>query len=296
MMKMAKRTLITFASWEDRFVLGLGVDMSKFKVDEVCAFYFDEYKEMTARNRHVAEDVCGELLRFVKLSAVDPVSTWATIVETVGDLASDRQEILMDFSTMPREAMWYVLWAAEQGGTEVECLYHSPEEYGREWLSRDPHSPRMAFKLSGIADPSKRTALLITAGYDIQRVRRLVNWCEPEILMVGIQEGGRFSRNEDVMRSAEAELTKNVGCNVFKLDAFGDSFGEVEIVDELKQVTDTHNVILASMGPKLTALSLYRVQRTNQNIGLVYAPAGQYNENYSRGIGRLYSCRIATVA
>ena len=294
MKRVANRTLITFASWEERFVLGLIANLDKFDVDEVWVFYFDEYKEMTAENRGKASKVAGSKLHLEMLSAVDAVSTWAAVVSRVGDLTSTRERLLIDYSTMPREIMWYVLWAAEQRGADVECLYHSPKEYGIEWLSRDPRAPRMAFKLSGIADPSRRTALLITAGYDIQRVRRLVNWCEPERLMVGVQEGGRFSRNEDAMRIAEAELTKHAGCSTFKLDAFGESFGEVEIVNELRKVIDSHNVILASMGPKLSALSLYRIQRTHENVGLVYAPAGQYNEKYSRGIGQLYSRRMGT--
>ena len=150
----------------------------------------------------------------------------------------------------------------------------------------------MVFKLSGVADPSRPTALLATAGYDIQRVWRLVHWCEPDRLMVGVQEGGRFERNKDVMRSAEKEFVKERGWDVFRLNAFERGFGEVEISKQLEGIASTHNVILASMGPKLTALSLYRIQQRCENVGLVYASAGQYNEAYSKGIGELYSCRI----
>lgn len=288
---MNKSNLVTFASWEERFVLGLEANLNQFQLGTVCVLYFDEYKEDTARNRGVVESLV-EGVNFVMLRADDPASTWKKSIETVSELARGSEELFVDVSTMPREIVWYVLWAAEQAGVGVRCLYYSPKDYGDEWLSRDPRAPRMAFKLSGMADPSKATALLVTEGFDEQRVWRLVNWCEPDRLMVGVQEGGRFKRNEDVMRNALREFTREPGWDVFKLDAFGPRFGEVEILEQLGGVSDTHNVILASMGPKLTALALYRIQRRYEDMGLVYAPAGQYNKTYSRGIGEFYSCRM----
>lgn len=290
-MSNARTTLIIFASWEDRFLLGLKNNLSNFKhIDRVCVFYFTEYGHLTQTNRAAMSDVGPK--EMVELRATDAVFSWQVCVQKVKELSESSEKLLVDFSTMPREIMWYILWEAREANAVLECVYYSPDDYGADWLSRDPRAPRMAFKLSGLADPSKRTALLVTTGYDIQRVWRLVHWCEPDRLMVGVQEGGRFERSKDVMRDAQREFGKTEGWDVFGLNAFADDFGESKIVDRLRSVASTHNVILASMGVKLTALPLYKIQQRDDNMGLVYAPAGEYSVSYSKGIGEVYSCRI----
>ena len=290
-MSNTRATLIIFASWEDRFLLGLEKNHLKFEqIDRTCVFYYVEYLDMTESNRVAISDYGPK--EMVELRAADPLFSWKVCVQKVRELSESSEELLVDFSTMPREIMWYILWETREANATLECLYYSPDDYGADWLSRDPRAPRMAFKLSGLADPSKRTALLVTTGYDIQRVWRLVHWCEPERLMVGVQEGGRFERSKDVMRDARHEFGKIEGWEVFGLDAFAEDFGESKIVDRLESVSNTHNVMLASMGVKLTALPLYRIQQRNDSMGLVYAPAGEYSESYSKGIGEFYSCRI----
>ena len=285
--------LITFASWEDRFVMGFEKDMIRYSVRTVVVFYLDKYADITADNRARVDELSGDVSRSsIELKVEDPALSWRTVVKMVEQLAMEGRDLVLDFSTMPREFVWYVLWAAERAGVGVDCLYHTPDDYGESWLSRDPHTPRMAFKLSGIADPAKRTALLIALGYDTQRARRLINWCEPNRLMVGKQVGDRFSRNQDTMDAAQEELEKQFDCEFFEVDAFGDRRGKIEIAEQINQVLETHNLILASMGPKLTALALYELQREHPHIGLVYAPAGQFNEDYSKGIGDCFFCRI----
>lgn len=296
-MSSARSILICFASWEDRFVLGIKKNLARFeRIDKVCVFYFKEYAEITKRNRAAITDI-GRPKEMVELCAADPVASWKVCIQKVKELSETSAHLLLDFSTMPREIMWYILWAFRGGNTAVDSIYYSPAKYGKGWLSRDPRPPRMAFKLSGLADPSKRTALLVTTGYDIQRVWRLVHWCEPDRLMVGVQEGGPFAeRSKDVMEEAEREFGKKAGGEVFGVDAFADDFGESVIADRLSRVKTTHNVVLASMGVKLTALPLYKIQQRDERMGLVYAPAGEYSKSYSEGVGRFYSSRVVSNA
>ena len=292
-MNNKRRALVTFASWEDRFVLGCSATLAELQCQSICVFYFDAFWEMTSGNRRLVIEGAGDSVKpdFVELSWDDPASTWLVVVDTITTMAGRVDELAMDFSTMPREIMWYVLWAAEEAHIPVECRYGSPARYGGDWVSRDPLPPRMAFKVSGIAEPSKLTALVITIGFDPARVQRMVRWCEPNKLVVGLQEGERFRQNKDAMDAAKLIL-KPYRPVYFDVDAFGNDFGEAAIVEEVKEHLDSHNVVLASMGPRLGALALYRIQREFRQTGLVYAPAGQYNEDYSIGMGERYSIRV----
>ena len=81
------------------------------------------------------------------------------------------------------------------------------------------------------------------------------------------------------------ELKEEFGCEMFELDAYAPDLGRRAIADALKSFGESHNVIMASLGPKPTSISLYRLQRARQDTGLVYAPANEFNESYSIGIG-----------
>lgn len=290
-----KRALIAFASWEERFVSGCEVALAEFACDSVCVFYFDRFAELTDRNREVLGDGGRgwPVPKFVELGWRDPALAWRMVVDEIEELAGSVEELVLECSTMPREVIWYVLWAAEQRNTPVECRYFSPEDYGGDWISRDPLVPRMAFKISGIADPSKATALVVTVGFDPARVQRLVRWCEPTKLIVGEQVGERFRQNKKAMDTMRNILKKSYRDSVFfKVDAFGRDFGEDAIMGQVEDVLDSHNLVLASMGPRLGALALYRIQRRFSQTGLVCAPAGQYNTDYSIGSGSRYSSRM----
>ena len=284
---------MTFASWEDRFVLGCSATLAELQCESICVLYFDAFAEVTSKNRKLIEERTSASVKpdFVELNWHDPASTWLVVVETIERLSGRVDELVMDFSTMPREIMWYILWAAEQEHTPVECRYGSPDDYGADWVSRDPMPPRMAFKVSGVAEPSRPTALVITIGFDPARVQQMVRWCEPSKLVVGLQEGARFSQNKDAMEAAKLIL-KPYQPTFFDVDAFGNDFGEAAIAKEVEGRLDSHNVVLASMGPRSGALALYRVQREFSQTGLVYAPAGQYNQDYSIGMGERYSSRV----
>ena len=186
---------------------------------------------------------------------------------------------------MPREIIWYMLWMIEQNNVIARYVYHSPREYGDDWLSRDPRAPRLVYKLSGIASPSAKTVLIVTAGYDLQRVKRLLNWYEPNKSMIGVQSESKFRRNDEAMAEYNI-LEKEYDCEIFELDAFSDDFGMEVIKEKLEGIDPSYNIIMGSLGPKLTAITLYKIQRQKQEIGLVYAPSNQFNENYSTGIGR----------
>ena len=72
------------------------------------------------------------------------------------------------------------------------------------------------------------------------------------------------------------------------MNAFAEDCGLDCIRQQLDSLESKHNIILGSLGPKLTAVSLFCLQRKNPDIGLVYAPAREFNERYSFGIGDTY--------
>lgn len=286
--------LIAFASWEDRFRLGFSRNLDKSRVRRALIFYFSSYADRTRENREAIVNVCGaENIEYtpVELDIDKPAHNWRKVLDSIGSVVADCQNALIDISTMPREIIWYALWLLNQNSMSTRYIYHSPDNYGNAWLSRDPRSPRLVYKLSGIAAPSVKTALLIIVGFDPQRAERLISWCEPAKLMIGIQNPSRFERNEEAMKDYD-EIIKKFGgeydCDIFELDAYAEDRGMAVVERMLKPLDCSYNVIMSSLGPKLTAITLYRLQRKQQNRGLVYAPSNEFNQEYSIGIGECF--------
>ena len=282
--------LITFASWEDRFRFGFERNLDKAKFREALVFYFGSYAPRTQENRKMVDAVCKtKNIRYtpVELDIDKPADNWRTVLKNIDKFLAESKEILIDISTMPREIIWYMLWMIEQNNVIARYVYHSPREYGDDWLSRDPRAPRLVYKLSGIASLSAKTVLIVTAGYDLQRVKRLLNWYEPNKSMIGVQSESTFRRNDEAMAEYNI-LEKEYDCEIFELDAFSEDFGMEVIREKLEGIDPSYNIIMGSLGPKLTAITLYKIQRQKQEIGLVYAPSNQFNENYSTGIGQCF--------
>ena len=292
---MKNDLLITFASWEDRFRLGFDRDLENGGFQKALVFYFDGFAERTQKNRDAVKKVCeGKQIEYIAkcLDVNKSAENWRIVLKSVEGAIQDQQSVLVDISTMPREIIWYVLWQIEQSSIAGRYVYHSPDKYGNDWLSRNPQSPRLVYKLSGLALPSTKTALLVTVGFDLQRVKRLVDWYEPAKLLVGIQSESPFERNNTTMpdyrNTLEKEYKKECDCEMFELDAFAEDRGMGAIQEKVEQLDSSYNVIMSSLGPKLTAITLYRLQRENEKRGLVYTPSNEFSETYSSGIGRYF--------
>ena len=283
--------LITFASWEERFTTGFDRDLGKVGVRKALVFYFQNYADRTQANRQQVTTICkAKRIEYipVELDIDKPADNWRTVLNSIEKFIADCQGVLIDISTMPREIIWYVLWLVGQSPIAARYVYHSPKDYASDWLSQDPRAPRLVYKLSGIALPSAKTALLITVGFDLQRVKRLINWYEPNKLMIGIQITSQFERNDPTMMEYRETLKKEYDCEIFELDAFAKNRGMAAIQKVLEPLDSSYNIIMSSLGPKLTAITLYQLQRQNEEIGLVYAPSNQYNPDYSSGTGKCF--------
>lgn len=286
---MAKNDLlITFASWETRFSQGFDRDIEHGGFQKALVFYFDSYKEWTQENRDAVKGVCAEKkIEYISkgLDVKKPAENWRIVLDAVKGAIQDQQAVLVDISTMPREIIWYVLWQIEQTSIAGRYIYHSPEKYSNSWLSRNPEAPRLVYKLSGLASPSAKTALLVIVGFDLQRVKRLINWYEPAKLLIGFQSESPFERNNITMPEYRNALEKEYNCEAFELNAFADDRGMRAIQEKLEQLDSAYNVIMSSLGPKLTAITLYKLHRENEARALVYAPSNEFSLEYSSGMG-----------
>ncbi|SDK78123.1 hypothetical protein SAMN05192566_2381 [Methylophilus rhizosphaerae] len=71
----------------------------------------------------------------------------------------------------------------------------------------------------------------------------------------------------------------------FDFNCFDPSDQSVQLLREkIEPITKSHNVLAASLGPKPSALILFKLTELIPEIGLVYIAANDYNIEYSSGI------------
>ena len=280
---------VTVASWEDRWALGIRDDLRYNDPARVVTYFVDRYANWTEEVRRQMGTLCtksGARFELHELSADYPAKNWAVLKDTLCGLRGERPQVLVDLTTMPRDIIWMVLWFLDYAGAKTSYVYHRPKEYSTEWLSRDPQKPRLVYKLSGTPQLGARTVLLVLAGYDVERTAQLIRHYEPSITLLGLQLPGGDVDNDRRMKEHRERFESDESVSIFEVDAYAGDHGQSVIRTQIADRAETHNVIMSSLGPKPTAVAMYRIQRGDPRIGLAYAPSREFNKEYSSGIGR----------
>jgi len=282
--------LVAMASWEERFLLGFRTDLEGAQPGQAIVFFLDGYADWTRRNREAARKQCAlQGIRIIEeeLVLASPAENWDKVGRKLPEHVRSGGNVLVDITTMRREQIWTVLWFLEYLGCDTRFVYHSPGSYNKEWLSRDPLRPRLIYKMSGIAKLGSRTCLIVLPGYDVDRAQQLISFFEPAVTFVGLQRNGSDEANDEKMTENKARLERETGIEFFDVNAYGPSQGQAEIQKLVELNLGKYNIIMSSLGPKPSAVGLYRIQRDHPETGLAYAPSRQFNRDYSTGIGRV---------
>jgi hypothetical protein len=286
-----KMLMITVASWEERFVKGANQLLTQYNPKRLIMYFFEEYRDHTAANRSNLKQLCTRQsieLEEYELSFSDPSTNWTILYDTITRDEVEGRELIVDFTTMPREILWSLLDLLESYNAIIKYAYQTPERYSSVWLSRDPGRPRLVYKLAGEFRFGIQQALLILTGYDPERVDQLIRIFEPDVTILGIQTGEQFN-NQSMNVDKYKQYSDDNTVRLFNLDAYSDDHGFAEIEKQLKPLLEGYNIIMSSLGPKLSAIALYRLHKKYTHTALAYAPSKEFNLDYSVGADKMFS-------
>lgn len=279
-------TLIAVLGWEDRFYEGIKADIEKYQITSLLLIRYTECNEMTYVASQKIEALCIEAsikCEYLDISENDTVAKWKTLQDYFGNIKLSVSKILLDISTMPRDTIWSVLSFLKGENIEIDYIYYTPNGYNQEWLSKEHGEPRLLFKHSGISSLEKPTALIILTGFEIERTKQLVYFYEPKKTILGLQIGDQFDnekRNIEIHESIKGYTeTSDFQLNAYDLDS-----GFESINSQVLALKNDYNIIITSLGPKPTAISIYKVFIEHPEIALAYVPSKEFNIGYSTGI------------
>lgn len=293
--------LTTVLSWEERFILGLKKNIVKYNPNKVLLFTynnpltFDWKKENLQKSRKLL----GSKLIEIQIDNLHPSKNWYTFKECFQEYCKSKK-VLIDITTMTREAIWLSLYNCKLNNCITNYIYYKPQRYSSDWISRDPGRPRLLYKMSGIAQLGAPSLLLITGGYDIQRLDSLIYNFEPKKSIVLLQNSNEYRNKENFKLLKDLLNRKYKIGNVYEYDAFNVESSFEQILKELSTgendnslpFFDSYNVILNSLGAKTSAISLFKVWLKYPQVALSYIPSKEYNKEYSFGIGEAISGQV----
>lgn len=281
---MSDRILFAPAGWEERFELGVGIDILEFNPTKVVVPFSTEYAERTlpfrAKVSQRAQDV-GITYVEAELDYRNVVSQYNGLLSLFEAHVFTSEFIRFNATSAPRDLIWHALHFLNTKKIDADFSYFRPTSYGT-YVSRDARSPRFMLKRSGIAYPDLPTCILALSGYDEERLSQLRHRYEPKKMLIGRQIGSQLGNDP---RNVSVDLEPHDGVECFDFDAFDISDESVKLLSaKLDQLPEPHNIIAASLGPKPSAATLFKLTELRPEIGLVYIPAGDYNPDYSQGI------------
>lgn len=293
---MENNILIICPSWEERSWLGFMQDCNILKIDRVISIE----KEQPINGKEISECI-NRIKDFCKKQSIEykqvlwnnTPTTTVDFFNRINDECSLESQIYLNITTMPRDIIWTLLSLFHQKSNKLNIRYYQPESYNDTWLSKEPYSPRLLLKHSGIFELGKPTCLLIITSFDTERTKQIITKFEPQKVVLCIQNGNQFD-NDTRNNSAKHELIcRDFGVNdvsFIEFNSFDSSFGRNTIEKVLASLND-YNIILASFGPKPSAIGIYMAYLTHPEIALCYVPCKEYNTRYCEGLGKLYSIK-----
>ena len=280
--------IITVASWEPRFILGMERTLKQYSSSRLLVYFVSEYEERTQEARTRLSGLADQ--RQIRLEEQDisfryPERTWRRLEEHLGPNSDAGRRILMDLTTMPREVIWSALFWLEASSAEVRYVYNQPVAYGTSWLTKNPDNPRLVFKLSGELKLGCPTALVAVTGFDADRFFQAIDFYEPVRVLLARQEGTQY---DNTNRNIGAPFTSgSVLYDQIAIDAFSGDHGYTTLRNSVAKLARHHNVILCSFGPKPSGIALFRLQREYPQTALAYIRCKEYNLDYSTGLGNV---------
>ena len=256
-----------------------------------------------AMNRRF-ENVVGENYRRLKgwfagkettvlVDSVDPIYTATNVAQALARWSgAEGLRIVIDITTFTHEALLILFRVCDMTLTKnntVDFVYARAEEYslgekpGSKWLSKGIAEVRSVMGYPGMLIPSKRTHLVVLAGFEDYRALSLVRELEPALVSIGYgdrSEPGTKDHqdvNEENVRRIK-RLIRNLAGEVreFTFTCY-DSRRAQAAVESVLAAQPEYNAVLAPMNTKISTLGAGRVALSNGNVQICYAQADTYN-------------------
>ena len=190
----------------------------------------------------------------------------------------------------------------------VSCCYINASEYAwdepeqeKKWLSRGlKNDVRTILGYAGNMVPSKKTYLIVIAGYEYERAAQIIESMEVDAVSIG------YGSSTDAVTDKNKEANEQFAQLVQKLTVYYDEIPYFIIpcdspyklrdtlLHKIEEIGDDYNIIVIPMNNKISTVGVALACQERPDIQLCYAPARVYNYQYYSKAGR--NCYLFSLA
>lgn len=264
---------ISFSSWEDRFFKSYDNDIKNNQFDEIMLFNYKDGHNNDIKSKKMSKI---DVENIVHLSLRDNIENWKIIKSEINDRKITNATI--NISTMPRNIIFLILHFLKVNNVDIKAIYYNAEEHGKS-LTKDPQIPRLVLQHSGIFEPQKKTIVVVLLGYDEKRLYQLYNYFEPEKMIILSEKNHQTQINKELKFDFNTIENKE-----YKIDSFEEGNVLNLLEREVTPIKNSHNIILCSLGPKLSSIEVFQYNSKHREVALCYISSAEYSEDYSTGV------------
>ena len=280
--------LICSASYEERCkVVADGI--SPTSVQSVLVCENQDLIEVVGDSSQYLQQRFSSVARPVSLHSKKPLQT-ADALSSSLDLAihSKTQTIVVDITTFTREALLILLSLLRSKASSsitVHLVYVAAADYsvgdtGKDkWLSTGVESIRSVLGYSGDFIPSRKTHLIVLAGFERKRAEEVIKNYEASIVSVGFgsKEESISAEHHEVNCAFYQEIIDLYGnVNEFDFSVIDPSSTKDSVEKQIMKYPDL-NVVITPLNNKISTLGVAYVAFDNHTVQLCYAQPSRYN-------------------
>ena len=303
-------TFICSASFESRcLVVPSMLHRDKYSVENVLISWNVNHLNAVQKNKQKLFEIFSNPVA-CELSTDDPLVTADQFMRGLRELFSaggDSMRIGVDVTTFTRESLLILLRCLVEmmrPGDSVIGLYSRASAYegtaeGDRWLSHGVREVRSVFGYPGDFKPTRRTHLVVLAGFEDDRALQITAVFEPSVLSLGIPDptAGHASEHNEKMQLRKTRWLSHLGSRVKEFNF--DSYSVDKCIDSVcKAIRSEHsmNTILAAMNTKISTVAAGICALQNPEVQVSYAQADIYNyESYSMPAKEVYVFDLSNV-
>ncbi|RKE55352.1 DUF6293 family protein [Sphingobacterium detergens] len=287
---------LTCASFEDRSSSLVKVMLGQ-EIDDIGIFAtIDFAKEIEESRNHMCHLLQDYKVQKIDLKISDPVFSFINIVNyCVNIFVNEPVFLVLDISTFTHEhllILFRVIRDYKRESDTVFVSYTSVQEYSYnitehtdKWLTKGVKELRSIIGFPGYFDPTRRNHLIILVGFEVERVIKLIESFEFEMvtLIIGSSDNP-MSINNQIINEHRYDQILTMYSHAKKMEVSLTNPQEVKttILNYIKDFDD-YNTVIAPMNNKISTLGVGYAAMENTDIQLFYMQANIYNtEGYSK--------------
>ncbi|WP_312822757.1 hypothetical protein [Epilithonimonas sp.] len=197
-------------------------------------------------------------------------------------------KIVIDISTFTREILLIlikVLSLPVFSNFNVKIIYTPNKSYGNNsmtaWMTKGVRDIRSIVGYSGLLSPSKKTILIILAGFEEERTENIIDAFEPYHIILG-KPSKSDSINSELSELAKSKyfFIKNKYQHLileefeFSCMSYTDTCASIE---SLIKKFGAFNLIVSPLNNKISTIGVAMAALKNEELQVCYASANQYN-------------------